>query len=128
MNERKLERKRKYVIGCIMRLCEDTNKRKTFMQKYGVSVHYPLYDLQNVEIELNSKTSEELKEYRMNVRKVHHTVMHIQLMECDRDGCVGYWDCIGWGQLLKLLWDDMIEAISNLKNITHDRVVPNEIK
>ncbi|EFP10649.1 hypothetical protein CRE_01164 [Caenorhabditis remanei] len=128
MNERKLERKRKFTIGGIMRLCEDTNERKTFMQNYGIRVNYPFYDLPNVEMELNSKTIEELREYRKKVREVHSDVMHTQLFEFEENICVAYWDCIGWGQLLKFLWDDMIEAISNLKNRTNDQVVPNDAK
>ncbi|KAF1760704.1 hypothetical protein GCK72_008953 [Caenorhabditis remanei] len=128
MNERKLERKRKFIIGGIMRLCDDTNERKIFMQKYDIRVNYPLYDLPNVEMELNSKTMEELREYRKKVREVHSDVMHTQLFAFEENICVAYWDCIGWGQLLKFLWDDMIEAISNLKNRTHDQVVPNDRK
>ncbi|KAF1760707.1 hypothetical protein GCK72_008956 [Caenorhabditis remanei] len=111
-----------------MRLCEDTNERKTFMQNYGIRVNYPFYDLPNVEMELNSKTIDELKEYETHVWNVHSDVMHTQLMEFDDDICVGYCDCIGMGQRLRFLWDDMIKAISNLRNRTHGQVVPNETK
>ncbi|EFP10678.1 hypothetical protein CRE_01127 [Caenorhabditis remanei] len=128
MNERRLERKRKFIIGGILRLCEDTNERKTFMQKYNIRVNYPFYELPNVEMELNSKTIDELKEYETRVWNVHSDVMHTQLMEFDDDICVAYWDCIGLGQRLKFVWDDMIEAISNLKKRTHGQVVPNETK
>ncbi|KAF1760703.1 hypothetical protein GCK72_008952 [Caenorhabditis remanei] len=87
-----------------------------------------MYDLPKVEMELNSKTMEELKEYRKKVREVHSDVMHTQLFEFEDNICVAYWDCIGLGQRLKFLWDDMIEAISNLKKRTHGQVVPNETK
>ncbi|KAF1760710.1 hypothetical protein GCK72_008959 [Caenorhabditis remanei] len=111
-----------------MRICEDINERKTFMQKYGIRVNYPFYNLSNFEMELNTKTMEELKVYKKKVQEVHSDVMRAQLMGFDDDICVAYWDCIGLGQRLKFLWDDMIEAISNLKKRTHVQVVPNETK
>ncbi|KAF1760711.1 hypothetical protein GCK72_008960 [Caenorhabditis remanei] len=98
------------------------------MQKYDISVNYPLYDLPSAEMELNSKTMEELKGYETRVWNVHSDVMHTQLMAFEDEIGVAYWDCIGMGQRLRFLWDDMIEAISNLKKRTNDQVVPNYTK